>query len=152
VRAIFDAPTTTPRERKQLLRAIVAEVVVTVRTQDRQADVRILWDGGACSDFMMELNRTGATFRVTPGDTLELVRLLAASYDDHTIALILGRQQRRTATGLPFTKARVASLRATHKIPAFCPGVASPADDSAPVVGIVRAGQMLGVSTGSIYR
>ena len=35
VRAVFDAPATTTRERKQLIRAVITEVVLTVNTQTR---------------------------------------------------------------------------------------------------------------------
>jgi hypothetical protein len=47
VRAVFTAPSTTFRERKQLLRAILAEVVVTVDPATRTAGLRIIWQGGA---------------------------------------------------------------------------------------------------------
>ena len=93
VRAIFGAQTTTHRERKQLLRALIAEVVVTVRKEERQAGVRILWEGGASTDLTMELNRPGGHARATPEETVELVRKLAASYEDATIAMVLGRQR-----------------------------------------------------------
>jgi len=39
------------------------------------------------------------------------MRRLAVHYDDATIAGILNRQGRRTATGERFTRGRVASLR-----------------------------------------
>jgi DNA invertase Pin-like site-specific DNA recombinase len=152
VRAIFAAPTTTHRERKQLLRAVVAEVVITVRKEDRQADVRIVWEGGASTDFTMPLTHAGGHFRQTPEETVELVRKLAASYDDRTIAVILGRQRRRTATDLAFTKSRVASLRVANAIPVFRPMDVGTPDDNALVVGIVRAEKILGVSKVTIYR
>ena len=152
VRAIFGAQTTTHRERKQLLRAVIAEVVVTVRKEERRAGVRILWEGGASTDLTMELNRPGGHARATPEETVELVRKLAAGYDDATIAMVLGRQHRRTGTGQAFTKSRVASLRVSHGIPAFHPAAAETADDNALVVGIVAAERILGVSKVTIYR
>ena len=42
VRTVFDAPTTSFRERKQLLRAILSEVVVTVDTQAHTAALRLI--------------------------------------------------------------------------------------------------------------
>jgi hypothetical protein len=105
VPAVFTAPSTTFRERKQLLRAVVSEVVVTVNTATRTAALRIIWQVGGSTDLTMPLTRTGGHFRATDEDTVELVRRLAAHYDDTTIALILSRQHRRTGTGLPFTKA-----------------------------------------------
>ncbi|MGH2687511.1 MAG: recombinase family protein [Actinomycetota bacterium] len=152
LRAIFDAPTTTHRERKQLLRAVVAEVVVTVRKSEGQADISIVWEGGGTTAFTMELNRAGGHFRTTDEDTIDLVRRLARSYDDATIAAILARQGRRTATALAFTKTRVAHLRVANKIAVFRPQPVTPADDNALVVGIGRAEQILGVSRVTIYR
>jgi excisionase family DNA binding protein len=152
VRAIFTASSTTWRERKQLLRCIIAEVVVTVRKQDREADLRIIWEGGADTALTMTLTRAGGHFRVTDEDTVELVRRLAVTYDDTTIAVILGRNRHRTATGLHFTKARVKSLRVAKEIPAFEPVTVTPTDDDAVVVGINKAEQLLGVSKTTIYR
>jgi excisionase family DNA binding protein len=152
VRAVFNAPTTSWRERKQLLRAIVTEVVVTVRLEDRQADVRIIWEGGASTDFVLALNRTGGHFRATDEDTVALVRRLAERYDDTTIATILAQQRRTTGTGLPFTRSRVCSLRHTHGIPVFQPDTATPSDDDGVVVTIYQAQRILGVDKSTIYR
>jgi len=85
VRKVFDAPSTTYRDRKQLLRAVIAEVVVTL---DRAADVatlRIIWQGGDHTDLTMPLTRAGQHTRTTDEDTVALVGRLAASYDDRTI-------------------------------------------------------------------
>ena len=78
---------------------------------------------------------------------------LAERYDDKTIAAILSRQHRRTGTGLPFTKARVASLRVSRGIPAYAAGddVARSSED-AEVVSITKAESMLRVSRATLYR
>jgi hypothetical protein len=47
---VFEAPTTTLRERKQLIRAVINEVAITVRTEERVAQLRILWQGGATTE------------------------------------------------------------------------------------------------------
>ena len=49
VRAVFHAPTTTLRERKQLFRAVISEIVLTVEDTRRIAEVTIIWQGGATS-------------------------------------------------------------------------------------------------------
>jgi len=153
VRAIFDASTTTARERKQLLRAVITEVVVTVDLIERVAQVKIIWEGGATTDFAMALNKTGGHFRTTDADTVELIRQLAEHYNDTTIAQILGRQGRRTGTGLPFTKSRVNSVRNARGIAAFTPATdAASADDSTEIVSISRAERILGVSRVTLYR
>jgi DNA invertase Pin-like site-specific DNA recombinase len=153
VRAIFHAATTTWRERKQLIRALIAEIVVTVRNADRQADVAIIWEGGAKCSFVFELNRPGGHFRVTDEDTVDLVRRLAERYDDKTIATILSKQKRRTGTGLSFTKTRVASLRVSRSIPAYSPPeVVTPSGDDVCVVSLSRAVEVLKVSRVTLYR
>ena len=153
VRAIFTAPTTTFRERKQLLRAIITEVVVTVDTEGRTAALRIVWQGGASTELMMPMTKTGGHFRVTDEDTVDLVRRLAVHYDDTTIAMILSRQHRRTGTGLPFTKSRVKSLRVSRGIPTHQPAESVTAErDDAVVVSVAEAERLLGVGKVTIYR
>ena len=153
VRAVFDASTTTWRERKQLLRAVITEVVVTVQGKARQAEVNIVWEGGASTAFVLDLNKTGKHFRTTSEDTVDLVRRLAERYDDRTIAIILSKQGRRTGTGLAFTKTRVKSLRDSRKIAAYhpCESV-TPPDEDVPVVSITAAERMLGVNRTTLYR
>jgi len=153
VRAIFDAPTTTARERKQLLRAVITEVVVTADLVERSAQVKIIWEGGATTDFTMALNKTGGHFRTTDADTVELIRQLARHYNDTTIAQILSRQGHRTGTGLPFTKSRVNSVRNARGIAPFTPDTApAPVDDNTEIVSISRAERLLGVSRVTLYR
>jgi predicted DNA-binding transcriptional regulator AlpA len=82
---------------------------------------------------------------------VNLIRRLAAHYDDATIAGVLARQHRRTGTGLTFTKARVAEVRRSYRIPAFC-AHAAPACHDGHVVSITKAAAELGVGISTIYR
>jgi excisionase family DNA binding protein len=155
IHAIFDAPTTTVRERKQLIRAVIAEIGITVHRQRRVADLRIVWQGGAMTEVSMPMTKAGAHLRVTDEQTVTLVRRLARHYNDQTIAAILAKQKRRTATGLPFTRARVAILRAGHNIPVYQPPAqpdVGPSDDDAVVVTITEAEKILAVSRETLYR
>jgi DNA invertase Pin-like site-specific DNA recombinase len=152
VRAVFNAPGTTFRERKQLLRAILAEVAVTVDTTTRTAKIAITWQGGASTELTMTMTKAGGHFQTTSEDTVELVRRLAVHYDDTTIALILGRQHRQTGTGLPFTKSRVKTLRVSRGIPAFEPEAVGPGGEDGVVVTVSEAERLLGVGKVTIYR
>ena len=153
LKAVFYAKTTTWRQRKQLLRALVAEVVVTVRSAEREADVVVVWEGGATSSFVLALNKPGRHSRVTGEGTVELVRRLAARYDDKTIAQVLSKQGRRTATGLSFSQRRVQYLRVANGIPAYKPTVTvTPGEDNDEVVSISAAEKLLGVSRATLYR
>ena len=154
VKAVFDAPTTTIRERKQLIRAVIAEIGITIDATARLAELRIIWQGGATSELTMAMTKKGGRVAVADEETITLVRRLAEHYDDRSIAQILGKQKRTTATGLTWTNMRVASFRATHKIPA-CPKRAdpvSPNGQDAVVATITQAQQILGVSKVTLYR
>ena len=96
LRAVFDAPTTTARDRKLLLRAMITDIIVTVEREHRRALVRIIWEGGAVTEHELTLPKPSGP-AATDQDTLELVRRLAADYPDHQIAGILARQGRRPA-------------------------------------------------------
>jgi DNA invertase Pin-like site-specific DNA recombinase/predicted DNA-binding transcriptional regulator AlpA len=154
VRAVFAAPSTTFRERKQLLRAILTEVVLTVDHDKRAAAIRIIWQGGSSTELAMAMNKTGAHTRTTDEDTVSLIGRLAGSYDDTTIALILGRQKRLTGTGLSFTKTRVKSLRVARGIPAYEPAdqPVSADEQNVLVVNVPQAERLLGVGKVTIYR
>jgi DNA invertase Pin-like site-specific DNA recombinase/biotin operon repressor len=151
LRKVFDAPTTTQRDRKQLLRAILAEVVVTVDRDRQLAELRVVWEGGAVTEHSVPLQRTGSHTRCTDQDTIALVRRLAEHYPDKQIAAILARQGRLTGAGNPFTAHRVHQLRAYHKIPAASARVRPTAHDR-EMATIAKAASELGVSTATVYR
>ena len=134
---------------------MIAEIGLTVHRERRVADLRIIWQGGALTDVSMPMNKPGGHLRVTDEDTIALVRRLAQHYDDRAIAVILAKQKRRTATGLPFTRARVAILRAGHNIPVYQPPtqpIVGSGDDDAVVVTITEAEKILAVSKETLYR
>jgi excisionase family DNA binding protein len=110
--------------------------------------VEVHWEGGARTELSVPLRVPG---KLEQGriaeDTLELIRRLAEHQTDRQIAGILGRQGRRTGTGLPFTEARVRGVRKRAGIPA-----APPADPAGELLTIEQAMSELGVSTHTIRR
>jgi DNA invertase Pin-like site-specific DNA recombinase/predicted DNA-binding transcriptional regulator AlpA len=157
VAKLFHADTTTIVERKQLIRAVIDHIVLTIHAadDDRVADLNIIWRGGASTKLSMPMTKRGGHTRTTDEDTLTLVRRLAKHYDDKTIALILSKQRRRTATGLNWTKTRVKTLRISHGISAYQPpapeNVGADGQDVV-VVTVPNAAEILGVSKYTIYR
>ena len=144
---LWNAKTTTQRDRKELLRALISEIVVTIDRDEHRADVEVFWEGGARTELQVRLNRTGTSQRQLAEDTIDLIRRLAVHHADTQIAAILNRQGRRTGTGLPFTRARVQGVRFRSRIPA-----APPPDPASELVTIQTAAAQLGVSTFSIRR
>ena len=66
MRAVFDAPTTTLRERKQLIRAVIAEIGRhRAAPSSASRELRILWQGGAVTEVSMPMTKPGQHLRVT---------------------------------------------------------------------------------------
>lgn len=144
---LWSAQTTTDRDRKELLRTLISEVIVTVHDQPRRAAVEIAWEGGARTELDVALVRRGPESKRTPEDTVELIRLLATHHPDRQIAAILNKQRRRTGTGLVFTEPRVKHVRQQNAIPA-----APPPDPASGLFTIDQAAAELGVTATTIYR
>jgi hypothetical protein len=112
---VWNAETTMVRDRKRLLRCLIEEV--QIRSEAKWYWVLIVWKGGATTEREVQRFSPGEWTRATPLETVELVRKLAAEFDDSQIARILNRQGRRSGRGLAFTKSSVCSLRGSNKIP-----------------------------------
>ena len=146
---VWDAATTTPRDRKELLGTLIEEVILKVERDKSAAHLTLRWKGGALTDIDVALPvKRQATVR-TDEDTVALVRRLAEHYPDTIIAGILNRQGRRTARGLRFVGNRVASLRTHWKIPCFAPKEGA---EQGELLTIKAAAGQLSVATSTIHR
>ncbi|MGI8750227.1 MAG: hypothetical protein ACR2J6_06730 [Thermoleophilaceae bacterium] len=81
---LWGAESTTDRDRKQLLRSLIGEVVVTVNAPERRADVEVAWEGGARSELSVGLNARGPERRRLAEDTIELIRRLTQHHPGRT--------------------------------------------------------------------
>jgi len=147
---VWAAPSTTDRDRKQLLRTLLTEVNITVHRQvpDPHADLVLRWKGEALSDLTVPLRRPQPTIR-TDEDTIDLLRRLAVHYPDAKIAGILNRQGRRTARGLSYTASRVQSLRHHWNIPCHQP---SDQPREGELLNVTAAAKQLGIAASTLLR
>jgi DNA invertase Pin-like site-specific DNA recombinase len=146
---VWSAPSTTDRDRKELLRALLEEVIVAIDRDQRQAHLTLRWRGGLIRELDLALPRSQPAPNRTDDETVELVRRLAAHHPDAIIAGILNRQGRPTATGLRFTANRVCSLRTHWAIPRFDPPAEPP---QGTLVSVREAARILGVSAPTLHR
>ena len=146
---VWTAPTTTDRDRKELLRALLEEVMVTVDRPQHRAHLTLRWRGGALTELDLCLPRSQPRGIRTDEDTLSLLHRLAALYPDDVIAGILNRQGRKSATGERFTANQVGGLRRYRQIPRFQPPTEPPAGELVP---IRKAAQILGIYPSTVHR
>jgi DNA invertase Pin-like site-specific DNA recombinase len=148
---VWDAPTTTDKDRKQLLRTLLEEVNITARRDDPDPHARpvLRWKGGAITELTVPLRRPQPKIR-TDDDTVDLVRRLAVHYPDAIIAGILNRQGRRTPRGLSYTAGRVQGLRHYWGIPRHQPATSAPAEGE--LLNVAQAARQLGIAPSTLLR
>ena len=147
--ALWAAPSTTDRDRKELLHALLNNVVITADDTSRTARLVLHWKGGLISELTADLPRPKPPYR-TSEDTVSLIGRLAAHYDDSMITKVLNQQKRRTATGMSFTPANVATIRKRHGIPPCHSGDAP--DPDGEVMSVQQAAAELGITASTLYR
>ena len=146
---VWHAETTTPRDRKELLRALIEEVIVKVERDKAAARLTLRWKGGALDEIDLALPRSRPATIRTDEDTIALVRRLAEFYPDTVIAGILNRQGRTTAYGHQFEASRVGNLRRHWNIPCF---ELSAEKAEGELLTIKKAAAVLGVAPSTIHR
>lgn len=149
---VWSAPTTTDRDRKELLRALLEEVILKVEREqkpEKRATLTLRWRGGMITTVNVQLKSYHVQGPKTDEDTLSLLGRLAAHYPDDIIARVLNRQGRKPAQGAHFTAVSVGSLRRYHNIPRFAP----PSEPSGgEVLTVKKAARVLGVAASTLHR
>jgi DNA invertase Pin-like site-specific DNA recombinase/uncharacterized protein YndB with AHSA1/START domain len=107
LKRVWDAPTTTDRDRKELLRTVLEEVKINVLPEAGKAHLLLRWKTSAISELNVVWRVPRAAPIRTDEETLELLRRLAVHHSDSIIAGVLNRQGRKTARGESFTANRV---------------------------------------------
>jgi transposase len=146
---LWNAPSTSLRDKKELLRTLLEEVGVSVYREQYRALLKLRWRGGLLTECDVSLPRSRPATVRTDEDTIGLVRRLALHHDDAMIASILNRQERTTAYGLRFTQNLVGNLRRNWGIPRFEP----PAHPAAgELLSIQQAAKTLGIAASTLHR
>ena len=112
--AIWQAETTTDRERKQLLRFAITRVDLDGVTQPGQVAIQIQWRSGTRTTLQVARPRPGDGSLKTPAEALALIRDLAPHTPYAEIARQLNDSGWRTAFGRPFTSLHVGYVCRRH--------------------------------------
>jgi Recombinase/Recombinase zinc beta ribbon domain len=146
---VWNAPTTSPRDRKELLRTLLEEVIIKVERDKFAAHLTMRWKGGALTELDLYLPRSKPQIVRTAEDKIALVRRLATHYSDGVIAGILNRQGHKTAYGHRFLAHHVASLRRQWKIPRYEQKTES---SEGELLTVKKAAAALGVAPSTMHR
>jgi DNA invertase Pin-like site-specific DNA recombinase len=150
IKRVWQAPTTTYRDKKELFQILLQEVNISVDRTLNMAHLIMRWQTDAITEIDMELPKRNSPPIKTKQDTIDLVRRLAVHYPDAIIAGILSRQGRRTARDHRFTANRVCNLRRQWNIPKF-EATSGPSDND-KLVTVQKAAEILGVVPSTVHR
>jgi len=142
---LWAAETTGDRDRKRLLRTMIADITLTSKPAGRELQVGIRWRSGASEQHTIERPRTRQDVIRTPAEAIELTRQLAATHTNAQIAERLNSIGLRAGTGGRFAAKHVQWIRWRHKIP--YPANYGREDE----LTTSQLAERLGVSTGVIY-
>jgi DNA invertase Pin-like site-specific DNA recombinase len=117
--ALWHAPTTTPAERKLLLRLLVKDVTLTKETTTIRVALR--WQTEACTVVAVARPLLSCDARRTPTAVVERVRALAGDHSDRQVAERLNTEGHKSGCGGAFTANKVQWIRYVHGIRSGCP-------------------------------
>jgi hypothetical protein len=119
VPAVWHASTTSQAERKQLLRYLIKDVMLT--KGEKMIEVRIRWQTEALTELTVPRPQLAADARRTDPAVVARVRELAPSHTATQIALLLNEQGLQAGLGGSFTASKVDWIRTAYDIPLDCP-------------------------------
>ncbi|HUL46865.1 MAG TPA: recombinase family protein [Steroidobacteraceae bacterium] len=116
--ALWAAKTTAQRDRKRLLRSLIADVTLTSHPEKPTVQIGIRWQSGAAEQHTITRPQTAGEAHSTPPEALELIRRLGPHRSNAEIATELQASGLRTGTGMMFDERIVCGLRCRYRVPA----------------------------------
>ena len=114
---LWQAQTTSAKDRKRMLRLLIKDLTVEKRRAERKAILHIRWQGGAIEDLIVDLPLPMHVRIRYPESIVSQVRTLASTMTDLHIVATLNQAQLRSAKGKPFTKDMIKWIRYRYEIP-----------------------------------
>jgi excisionase family DNA binding protein len=145
--AAWHAPGVSMRARQQLLRTLIADIIVDVDDEARDVVLTIHWRGGQHSQLRVRKPRAGEHGCATSEDALAVMRSMAGRWSDEHIAASLNRMGLPTGQGKTWTAKRVSSVRRVRDIHAY-----RSAEKDGEWLTLREAAKHLGVSSHMIRR
>jgi DNA invertase Pin-like site-specific DNA recombinase len=114
---LWAADSTGDRDRKRLLRTMIADITITSKPTGPELQVGIRWRSGAAERHAVQRPKTRQEVIRTPAEAIELTRRLAPDHTNAQIAERLNAAGLKAGTGGPFAAKHVQWIRWRHKIP-----------------------------------
>ena len=141
---LWRAETTSARDRKRLLRTLIADLTMLPETDRATVRVGIRWHTGATDEITAARPLPPGPAARTPSPTVELIRALGPTTSNDDLVTRLNTAGHRTGKGRRFDIDAVQWVRHVHKIPT--PGPLTPGE-----ISVAQAADRLGISADAVY-
>lgn len=141
---LWRAPTTSDKDRKRLLRTLIADVTLLPETRPDQVRIGIRWHTGATDELRAARVMHPGTAKRTVPQAIEVIKQLGPTMSNHDLVAHLNTAGLRTGHGRPFDIAAIQWVRHAYHIP-------SPHPYAAGEISVAEAAHRLGCSTGVVY-
>jgi len=141
---LWQATTTSNKDRKRLLRTLIADVTLLPQTDPATARIGLRWHTGATDELVTDRPLPPGPAKRSPSPAVELVRQLSPTTDTRDMADKLNAAGLTTGHGRPFDIAAVQWIRHAYRIPA-------PSPYANGEISVADAASRLGCSIGVIY-
>jgi DNA invertase Pin-like site-specific DNA recombinase len=142
--ALWHAPATSNKDRKRLLRTLIADVTLLPETDRSTVRIGIRWHTGATDELCAARAIHPGTARRSPSPAVEMVTRLGPGTPTAELAAQLNAAGLTTGHGRPFDVKAVQWIRHACNIPA-------PAPYAGTEISVAEAASRLGCSAGVIY-
>jgi DNA invertase Pin-like site-specific DNA recombinase len=139
---LWQDPATSPRDRKRLLRTLVADVTVLPEPDPERCRIGVRWHTGATDILTVARRGPGRT----SAEAVDLIRRLGATTTNDVLAERLNAAGLRTGRGHRFTPWAVERVRVAHQI--WAPRTVPLRDGE---ISVLDAARQLGISRSAIY-
>jgi DNA invertase Pin-like site-specific DNA recombinase len=142
--ALWHAPATSNKDRKRLLRTLIADVTLLPEPDQAKVRIGIRWHTGATDELSVARAIHPGTARRSPSPAVEIVRRLGPVTPTAELAAELNAAGLVTGNGRPFDVKAVQWIRHAYHIPA-------PAACTDGEISVAEAARRLGCSASVIY-
>jgi len=141
---LWHAETTSARDRKRLLRTLIADVTVLPEPDRAKIRIGIRWHTGATDEVTANRPLPPGPAARSPSPAVELIRELGPTTGNEELVTRLNAAGLRTGRGRRFDIDAVQWIRHVHKIPT--PGPFAPGE-----ISVAAAADRLGISANAVY-
>jgi DNA invertase Pin-like site-specific DNA recombinase len=142
--ALWHAPTTSNKDRKRLLRTLIADITLLPETGRDKVPIGIRWHTGATDEIAVARATHPGTAKRSPSPAVAMVTHFGPTTPNAELAEQLNTAGLTTGTGAPFDVKAVQWIRHAYRIPA-------PNPYAHGEISVADAAARLGCSTSVIY-